>query len=213
MAASDRAGWLDSNSIIISPFTSSTFFFSPKLCGTVELTTIHGWRFLKSLLSLTLPGRSLSCCLSSPPPLSFPCTQSFGQEPATSLRQIFPGSPKAILPRFPLDLYPLPMFQIIYRRIYLLYVLVDSFGSSKDTPPPSYSFSDCICYIWFIFVCPSLSPLDSPSQSCGGGGALWRCYRKNKYDATLLSFKSDKCTVAEHQKRGREQYGVADKLL
>lgn len=37
--------------------------------------------------------------------------------------------------------------------------------------------------------------------------------KKNKYDATLLSFKSDKYTVADHQKRGREQYGVADKLL
>lgn len=45
------------------------FFFFAKLCGTVKLNTIHRWRFLKNLLSLTLPGRSLSCCLSSPPPL------------------------------------------------------------------------------------------------------------------------------------------------
>lgn len=166
------------------------------------------------MLSLSLPGRSLSSCLSFPPPLFPLAHRALAKSWPLHWGNFFPGSPKAILPRFPLDLYPLPMFQIIYSRIYLLYVLADSFGNSAKEPP--YSFIDCICYIWFIFVCHSLSTLGFPSQSRRGGGASWRCYRKkkkNKYDATLLSFKSDKYTVADHQKRGREQYGVADKLL
>lgn len=136
-AASDRAGSLDSNSIIIIPFKSSAFFRD----------YAQQWNFTSSMGgdSLRVCSRSctsvsfflsLSCCLSSlwslsSPHLPIPSAQGFGQEPATSLRQIFPGSPKAILPGFPLGLYPLPMFQIIYRRIYLLYVVIDSFGFLK----------------------------------------------------------------------------------
>lgn len=106
------------------------------------------------------------------------------------------------------------MFQIIYRRIYLLYVLVDSFSNAKV--PPIHSRTVFVTFGLFLSVTAS-STLGFPSESCrgGGGGASWHCYRKKKheYDATLLSFKSDKYTVADHQKRGRERYGVADKLL
>lgn len=134
-AANDRAGSLDSNSIIISPFKSSAFFRD--YAQQWNLTSSMGGDSLR-VCSLSYASMSaflsLSRCLSSlwslcsHPALPFPSTQGFGQEPATSLRQIFPGSPKAILPGFPLGLYPLPMFQIIYRRIYLLYVVMDSFG-------------------------------------------------------------------------------------
>lgn len=70
------------------------------------------------------------------------------------------------------------MFQIIYRRIYLLYVLVDSFGSSED-PPPIHSLTVFVTF-GLLLVCHSLSTLGFPSQSCGGGGASWRCYRKKQ---------------------------------
>lgn len=43
------------------------------------------------------------------------------------------------------------MFQIIYRRIYLLYVLVDSFGSSKD-PPPIHSVTVFVTFGLFLSV-------------------------------------------------------------
>lgn len=139
-AASDRAGSLDSNSIIINPFKSSAFFLdyaqqwnltssvggdSLKVCS---LSLSLSFSYAPVCLSLSLPPSLPVISLKSSPPTPFPSTQGFGQEPATSLRQIFPGSPKAILPGFPLGFYPLPMFQIIYRRIYLLYVVMDSFG-------------------------------------------------------------------------------------
>lgn len=167
-AACDRAGSLDSNSIIIRPFQVFSIF--SRLCSTVELNIIHGWRFLESLLSLSLLPFSARLSLplslslsvisvkSMPPLLPFPSTQGFGQEPATSLRQIFPGSPKAILPGFPLGLYPLPMFQIIYRRIYLLYVVMDSFdmARSKETQHLTCTFPQlnsslyCPCLVYFF---------------------------------------------------------------
>lgn len=139
----------------------------------MELKTIHGWRFLESAFSLAL--LSFSVCLflplalchlcevcvspSLPPPLS-PSTQGFGQEPATSLRQIFPGSPKAILPGFPLDLYPLPMFQVIYRRIYLFYVVMNSFAKPilNETlllTCMNESFT-VFCIFGLIFICHCL---------------------------------------------------------
>ena len=80
--------------------------------------------------------------------LSFPCTQSFGQELATSLRQIFPRLPKGNFPRFPLDLYPLPMYQIIYRKIYLLYVLVEFVGKAKE--PPIHSLTLFVTFGLFL---------------------------------------------------------------
>lgn len=109
-AACDRAGSLDCNSIIISPFKSSAFLRD--YAQQWNLTSSMGG---DSLRVRSLPYPSLSVFLSPPPPLSvisvksvpplpFPSTQGFGQEPATSLRQIFPGSPKAILPGFPLGL-------------------------------------------------------------------------------------------------------------
>lgn len=61
-AACDRAGSLDSNSIIISPFQVFSIF--SRLCSTVELNIVHGWRFPESLLSLSYPSRSLSLPLS-----------------------------------------------------------------------------------------------------------------------------------------------------
>lgn len=163
---------------LLSALSVPQLFFFSKLCGTVELNTTHGWRFLKNMLSLSLPGRSLSGCLSFPPPLFPLAHRALAKSWPLHWGNFFPGSPKAILPRFPLDLYPLPMFQIIYRRIYLLYVLADSFGNPAKEPP--YSFIDCICYIWFIFVCHTLSALGFPSQSRRGGGASWRCFRKKK---------------------------------
>lgn len=123
--------------IALSAALSSLWHFS--FFFTIRLHIIRGWRFLESLFSYSHPNSvyislSLSLpfchlCEGSAPlsPLSLPFPSSFGQEPATSLRQIFPGSPKAILPGFPLGLYPLPMFQIIHRRIYLFYVVMDSF--------------------------------------------------------------------------------------
>ena len=106
-AACDRAGSLDSNSIIISPFKSSAFIRD--YAQQWNLTITCGWRFLQSGVSLSL--WPVSVFLSRPPSLAFchlcevysspllpfPSTRGFGQEPATSVRQIFPGSPKAIL--------------------------------------------------------------------------------------------------------------------
>lgn len=218
-AACDRAGSLDSNSIIISPFKSSAFFRD--YAQQWNLTSSMGGDSLRVCsLSLTLlclsfsPSPSLTFChlCEVYDPLPFPSTQGFGQEPATSPRQIFSGSPKAILPGFPLGLYPLPMFQIIYRRIYLLYVVMDSFdmARSKETQHLTCTFpqfnlllySQCLVYFYLLqqrlsCVCLEIVPsLCFPSQHnialCRGGGALCQCCRKNKYDATLLSFKSDK---------------------
>lgn len=45
------------------------------------------------------------------------------------------------------------MFQIIYRRIYLLYVLVDSFGSSKE--PPIHSVTVFVTFGLFLSVTAS----------------------------------------------------------
>lgn len=173
------------------------------------------WEFALSLTLLCLPyspSPSLAFChlCEVYSPLPFPSTQGFGQEPATSLRQIFPGSPKAILPGFPLGLYPLPVFQIIYRRIYLLYVVMDSFdmACSKETQHLTCAFPQLILLLYFpcLFFCLQqllyhmclqiIHKIFFPSQysiaHCRGGGALCQCCRKNKYDATLLSFKSDK---------------------
>lgn len=133
-AACDRAGSVDTNSIIISP--SSAFFYAI-FAQQRYLTSSMGGDALRvhspsyPLSVFLSPSFSLChpCEVDASPP--FPSTQGFGQEPATSLRQIFPGSPKAILPGFPLGLYPLPMFQIIYRRIYLLYVVMDSFDMAS----------------------------------------------------------------------------------
>lgn len=102
------------------------------------------------------------------------------------------------------------MFQIIYRRIYLLYVLVDSFGSTKE--PPIHSVTVFVTFGLFLSVTAS-SHWAFHHRAVEVVGPYGTATEKNKYDATLLSFKSDKCTVADHQKRGREQYGVADKLL
>lgn len=52
------------------------------------------------------------------------------------------------------------MFQIIYRRIYLLYVLVDSFGS----PPPIHPVTVFVTFGLFLPVTASL-----PSAEVGGG--------------------------------------------
>lgn len=84
------------------------------------------------------------------------------------------------------------MFQIIYRRIYLLYVLVDSFGS----PPSIHPVTVFVTFGLFLSVTASLPS----AEVVGPHGAATE--KKNKYDATLLSFKSDKYTLAEHQKGG-----------
>lgn len=126
------------------------------------------WRICSLFPSQVAP--SLVVC--HPPLLSFPYTQSFGQELPTSLRQIFTRSPKAISPRFPLDLYPLPMFQIIYKRRYLFDVLVDSFGNSKEP-----TFFIHWRYLFHLgYFCQST--LGFPSEGCRGAGALWHCNRK-----------------------------------
>lgn len=83
------------------------------------------------------------------------------------------------------------MFQIIYRRIYLLYVLVDSFGSTPPHPVTVF-----VTFGLFLSVTASLPS----AEVVGPHGAATE--KKTKYDATLLSFKSDKYTVAEHQKGG-----------
>lgn len=203
----------------------------------MELKTIHGWRFLESAFSLAL--LSFSVCLflplalchlcevcvspSLPPPLS-PSTQGFGQEPATSLRQIFPGSPKAILPGFPLDLYPLPMFQVIYRRIYLFYVVMNSFAKPilNETlllTCMNESFT-VFCLFGLIFICH----------------CLWICPKSFPQYALRHSAILHNAEVVEHcvsaagktrmmqlcchfrltnrpSERGREWNGIADKLL
>lgn len=133
----------------------------------MELNTIHGWRFLENSLSLSLPGRSLSCCLSFPSSF-IPRTQSFGQELASSSRQIFPGFPKAILPRFPLDLYPLPMFQIIYRRIYLLYVVMRIPLATLKSP----LFIHWLYLLYLVYFCLS-QPLHT-GLSIRGLQRWWR---------------------------------------
>lgn len=219
-AACDRAGSLDSNSIIISPFKSSAFFRD--YAQQWNLTSSMGGDSLRVCsLSLSLtplclsfsPSPSLAFChlCEVYAPLPFPSTQGFGQEPATSLRQIFPGSPKAILPGFPLGLYPLPMFQIIYRRIYLLYVVMDSFdmACSEESQHLTFTLPQLKLFLYFPFIffiryrhrlshlcLQNVLALCSPSQcniaQCRGAGALCQCCRKNKCDATVLSFKSDK---------------------
>lgn len=162
-AACDRAGSLDSNSIIISPFKSSAFLrdyaqqwnLTSSTAGDSLRVRSHSLSHpsLSVFLSFSLSVISVKSML--PPPL--PSTQGFGQEPATSLRQIFPGSPKAILPGFPLGLYPLPMFQIIYRRIYLFYVVMDSFDMAfcNETLLLTRHLPPVEPFLRFIFICYS----------------------------------------------------------
>lgn len=209
----------------------------------MELKTIHGWRFLESAFSLAL--LSFSVCLflplalchlcevcvspSLPPPLS-PSTQGFGQEPATSLRQIFPGSPKAILPGFPLDLYPLPMFQIIYRRIYLFYVVMNSF----DMPilnetllltciyPRMNHLLYFVCLVWFLSVTVSeYAPNHSHSML---SVTVQYCTMQRWWSiVSVLQEKQGWCNCVvildwqidsgRPSERGREWNGIADKLL
>lgn len=166
-AACDRAGSLDSKSIIISPFKSSAFlrdyaqqwnltsstagdslrvcsFLPPRFSLPSFCLSLSPAYFLSSLWSPCLP-------FPSPPPAS---AQGFGREPATSLKQIFPGSPKAILPGFPLGPYPLPMFQIIYRIIYLFYVVMDSFDKAlcNETLLLTRTSPQLIHFLYFLHM-------------------------------------------------------------
>lgn len=206
----------------------------------MELKTIHGWRFLESAFSLAL--LSFSVCLflplalchlcevcvspSLPPPLS-PSTQGFGQEPATSLRQIFPGSPKAILPGFPLDLYPLPMFQIIYRRIYLFYVVMNSFAKPilNETlllTCMNESFT-VFCIFGLIFICHCLWICPNHSHSMLSVTVQYCTMQRWWSIVSVLQEKQGWCNCVvildwqidsgRPSERGREWNGIADKLL
>lgn len=153
----------------------------------MELNTVRGWRFLKSLLSLTLPGRPLSCC----PP--FPPSQSFGQEPATSLRQIFPRLPKGYFTKIPIR--SLPITNVPNHLQENLFTLCAS-GFLWQPPPP---FIQLLYLLPLGYFCLS-QPLFHLQRWWGLMALLQK--KNHKYDATLLSFRSDKYTVAEHQKGG-----------
>lgn len=161
----------------------------------MELINVRGRRFLKSF-SL-LPSQVAPSHVA--PPL-FPSTQSFGQEPATSLRQIFPRLPKGYFTKIPIR--SLPITNVPNHLQENLFTLCAS--GFLWQPPPIHPVTVFVTFGLFLSVTAS-------AEVVGPHGAA--AEKNPKYDATLLSFKSDKYTVAEHQKRGGGQYGVADKLL
>lgn len=127
--------------------------------------------------------------LSAPPP-----HRALAKSRPLHRGRFFPRLPKGYFTKIPIR--SLPITNVPNHLQENLFTLCAS-GFLWQPPPTPHSSSYCICYVWVIFVCHSLTSI------CRGGGASWRCYRKKpKYDATLLSFRSDKYTVAEHQKGG-----------
>lgn len=243
-AAGDRAGSLDSNSIIISPFKSSAFLHDYAQQWNLKPSTAgdslrvrsrsHSYPSLSVFFSPSLSVISVKSVYPlpsppPPPPLS-PSTQGFGQEPATSLRQIFPGSLKAILPGFPLDLYPLPMFQIIYRRIYLFYVVMNSF----DMPilnetllltciyPRMNHLLYFVYLVWFLSV--TVSEYAPNHSHIMLSVTVQYCTMQRWWSiVSVLQEKQGWCNCVvildwqidsgRPSERGREWNGIADKLL
>lgn len=132
--ASDRAGSLDSNTIIISPFKSSTFFHYSQQC---KITSSNGWRFLGSLCALSL---SFYYWL-SPPQNSFLAKSRQVQwgRFSQAAKGYFIWIPNRSLP-------------VTNVWNHLQENVMDSFNLQR----PSNSVSYCIVSIWFIFVGHSL---------------------------------------------------------
>lgn len=113
-AASDRAGSLDSNSIIISPFKSSAFFrdyaqqwnFTSSMGGDSLRVCSRSCTSMSFFLSLS---RCLSSLwsLSSPPPPPLPLCTGFWPRACHFTEADFPRLPKGYFTRIPIRSLPI----------------------------------------------------------------------------------------------------------